>query len=428
MDVARNTTEPFWDLVEESLEEAAFLWKRWEADLTHPTRSLDEVWSWTEDRLQGALDGVRVAGSSVTRMAASALGSEDPAQITVGAHLLADRSTTEGRLPLAAAIQAARGLRLSSMIRGMELAELDRSFVPVAAALAASGPEHCAALCRLKAFRRATLGRELNQAFECDVPAVQAEALRSLHHLTDDSTGRFVQAAVSSPHPSVRRAAIESGVRRGMPAAWHEARRLVRERDPDAGPFLSLVALLGSEQDRAIVASALEEPALRQHGVFAVGYLGTPEAVGICIDWMRDRELARSAGEAYCTITGANLQRDHLAAPQVDDAETLPDLAADDLEADLIPEAYDSWPVPDVASVGRHWSQVKSAYARGVRHLYGRPVDLRGLMRAIEAGSMLRRPDLITEVAVRTHGRYDVESRTFTHLQRRMMLACASPQ
>ena len=60
MNAVRTTAEPYWDLVEQSLEEAAFFWKRWEADLESLTRSLDDVWSWTEDRLHGALDGVRV--------------------------------------------------------------------------------------------------------------------------------------------------------------------------------------------------------------------------------------------------------------------------------------------------------------------------------------------------------------------------------
>jgi uncharacterized protein (TIGR02270 family) len=427
MDVARTTSEPLWDLVEESLDEAVFLWKRWEADLAHPTRSLDEVWSWTEDRLQGALDGVRIAGAAVPRLAVAALGGDDAAQIAVSAHLLADRSTPEGRIPLVAAVRAATGSRLSSMVRGIELAELDASFALVATALAAAGPEHCAALCRLKAFRRARLGRELNAALESNAAAVQVEALHALNGVMDESIARCVEAGLESEYPAVRRAAIESGVRGRNPRAWHAARRLVHDRDPDAGPLLSLVALLGSEQERAIVVSALEEPALRRQGVFALGYLGTPEAVGLCLEAMRDRELARCAGEAYCTITGANLQRDHLAAAESADDETLPELAADDLNANLVPEARELWPLPDPAAVTTHWRAVKSRYTGHARHLYGRPVDLRVLMGAIQNGPMLRRPNLITEVAVRTQCKYDVEPRAFAHVQRRMMLERGSP-
>ena len=44
------TAVPFADLIGHSFDEAAFLWRRWEHELASPTRNLDEVWSWTEDR------------------------------------------------------------------------------------------------------------------------------------------------------------------------------------------------------------------------------------------------------------------------------------------------------------------------------------------------------------------------------------------
>ena len=80
---------PYWDLVEQSLEEAEFLWKRWEADLSSLTRNLAATSTWTEERLHGALDGVRIAGERIVEVAAGALGSGNLAAQTVAAHLLA---------------------------------------------------------------------------------------------------------------------------------------------------------------------------------------------------------------------------------------------------------------------------------------------------------------------------------------------------
>src|SRR5690348_13244045 len=84
--MSRTTAEPFWDLVEESLDEAAFLWKRWEGDLASPVRSLEDVRTWTEDRLEGSLDGVRVAGAELVRLTREGLESEDPARLAVCGH------------------------------------------------------------------------------------------------------------------------------------------------------------------------------------------------------------------------------------------------------------------------------------------------------------------------------------------------------
>ena len=45
------------------------------------------------------------------------------------------------------------------------------------------------------------------------------------------------------------------------------------------------------------------------------------------------------------------------------------------------------------------------------------------LLTTIETGPMLRRPDLVLELRVKTRGRYDVETRAFTARQRQMMAA-----
>jgi len=407
-----GTAEPFWDLVEESLEEAAFLWKRWEAELASPVRNLQEIGSWTEDRLHGALDGVRVARDGLLRLTQSAVEADDAVRLTLGAHLLAAGSPAAARSQLATVVREATGPRLWSFIRGIEVAELDASFAPVTSALSSGGPEHLAALCRLKAFRRSTPGREIAVVFDSGEPSLQVEALRALRHVQDDSAAKYVEAGLQSDSPDVRRAAIECGVRQRRASAWDTVRKLIYERNPESAPFLSLLASVGSADDAQLVVTALGEPALQRAGLFALGFIGTPEAAQMCLTAMRDPQLARSAGEAYCAITGADLQRDRLVARE-------PEAGA----ADLVPAAHDLWPVPDPEAVRTHWEAAKSRYVPGTRHLYGKPIDASVLVGAIERGPMLRRPELINELTLRSGGRYDVEPRAFAHVQRRMMAA-----
>lgn len=423
MTASPTPPEPLWDLVEESLDEATFLWKRWEAELHSLGRNLDEVWSWTEDRLHGALDGVRVAGDGIASLVEPLLAGDDPAALTVCAHLLAAGSPGNARTLLATAIGDACGPRLWSMIRGIEVAALDGTFAPVTTVLATKGPEHSAALCRLRAFRRSTPARELADAFASNIPALQVEALRALGYAAGNSPGGYISAALKSDDPTVRRAAVECGVRRRLPNAWAEAVRLARERHPESGPFLALLAMLGDADEHQAVMAALREPALQRDALFALGYIGTPEAVEICLAGMRDPKFARGAGEAYCAITGADLQRDNLAAAEQSDIASPPPLETDNLDADLVPAAHDLWPLPDVEAVRRHWTTRKSSYSAGVRYFRGRPVDLSVLVAAIETSPMLRRPNLILEAMVRTAGQYDVEPRAFAHVQRRMMVA-----
>ena len=413
--------EPFWDLVEESLDESAFLWKRWEAELLSLTRNLDEAWSWTEDRLQGALDGVRVSGARIVRVVETALAGDDSMLLSVAAHLLAAKSTLEARGALAAAMGEATGPRLSSLMRGIEVADLDGTFAPVTSVLSAKGPEHSAALCRLKSFRRAAPGRELADAFESKVPALQVEALRAARYAPDEVCARFFATGLKNDNATVRRAALESGIYRRWPQAWTLAVQLTREQNPESGPLLPLLAALGSADDHQLIVSSLRVPSLQRPGLFALGYIGTPEVVEICLAGMRDPKLARMAAEAYCAITGAVLDRDRLADAEPADESTPPPLETDRLDADLVPAAYELWPLPNVAAVRQHWANIRSRYASGVRHLGGRPINLSVIVDAVEAGPMLRRPGLILETAIRTAGRYEVEPRAFAHVQRRMM-------
>jgi uncharacterized protein (TIGR02270 family) len=426
MNAARNTAEPYWDLVEQSLEEAAFFWKRWEADLESPTRSLDEVWSWTEDRLHGALDGVRVAGEKVVAATESALCGKDHAAITAAAHVLAAQTPARAREALATAIRKAKGPFLVAMTRGIETAPLDGSFAPLTVLLASAGPEHSAALCRIKRFRGVSPGKEVTDALQSGMPHLQAEALRSLRYADPAMAARHVAWGLKSDDGEVRCAAIQTGIRRKESAAWQAAVQLVEERNAACAPLLPALAALGSPEEQQLVIGALREPGLQRAGLFALAYIGTPEAVEICLAGMRDEKLARGAGEAYCTITGAQLARDGLARLEPAEAPSPPRLEDDRLDANLVPTASEQWPLPDLNAVRAHWQSVQGRFARGVRHWRGRPAGLDGLAAALERGPMLRRDDLALELAVRTAGKYDLEVRAFAHVQRSMMQAARS--
>jgi uncharacterized protein (TIGR02270 family) len=169
------------------------------------------------------------------------------------------------------------------------------------------------------------------------------------------------------------------------------------------------------------VLAATNTPALAKAAIHALGTMGTREAVERCVAAIRDEQLARAAGEAYCAITGAELERDRLAASEKD--EPPPAFEDDNLDANLVPSGDALWPLPNPDAVANHWTRVQSRFAPGVRHVCGRPSDVNVLIVAIESGPMLRRPQWIFETAVRTQKKYDVEPRAFPAQQRRMLAA-----
>jgi uncharacterized protein (TIGR02270 family) len=413
--------EPLPDLIEESFDEAVFLWSHWERELTSLTRNLDEVWSWTEDRLHGALDGVRVAGEGVVDLTSTRLRSEDRGEIAVSTGVLAERTEERATDALAAALAAAEGDRLRAMVRSLELLGSGPGLRAAASALAARGSVGAAALCRLKAHRRAAMGDEVKTAYASGIPEFQADAVRATRHASSHQFDELIVAALRSDDAAVRSAAVEAGMCQGARGAWEAAKRLARPLDAGAAPYLKMLALFGKAEEHDIVYAALPVPGLQSHAIWALGHIGTVRAAESCLAGMRHEKLARACGEAYCWITGADLVRDRLERQET--PRDVPAFEEDDLGANLVPEPETLWPLPDPDAAQKHWLARSSGFTADVRHIHGRPVTGDVLLAIVETGPMLRRPDLVLELQARTRGRYDVETRAFASRQRQMMAA-----
>ncbi len=412
--------EPLLDLIDESFEEATFLWSRWEADLSSISRNLDEVWSWTEDRLGGALDGVRLAPDTILeRLARTALNDGNRNALSVCGHVLATAAAPKSRALLAEMLRAAAGEKLMALIRGIEAAPLDGSFAPITKMLTRNGPEHAAALARLKAFRRAELGAELTAAYESNVAQLQAAALRAARQLPAQYAAAWVDAGLKHDDPAVRLAATQTGLLHHIPNAWAGALAAARKPRPEFAALLGPIAMLGGDGEYQLIYSALAEPPVRQAAIWALGNIGTRDAAAYCIAALKHPELAKSAGEAYCAITGADLARDRLTMAEPD--EPAPAFEADDLDANLVPTPAEQWPLPNPDALRQHWNDSHARFQNGVRYVRGRPATLQTLMGAVETAPMLRRPDYVFELYVRSGGRYDVEPRTTRAVQRQMM-------
>jgi uncharacterized protein (TIGR02270 family) len=419
MSESTGAARAFDDLVDESLDEAAFLWQRWETDLSSPTRNLGEVWSWTEDRLLGAIDGVRAAGSANPDAAVTGLQAEDKYRVIASTATLGLSEDAGVAEVLASAVGAADDEKLPLMLRALEVVGSGAALRAVAKSLRARGA--MAELCRLKAFRRADVTDEVAAAMASKDAGVEAAALRAVAYAPGQDFDTLIAHHLTHSDPNVRLAAIESGMRRAMPDAWTAARKGADQRTAAAAPYLKWMALFGKADEHELVYMALRVPALQMPAVWALGHLGTERAVDTCLLGMAHEMTARACGEVYCWITGADLVRDGLEKRE-EPAEP-PEFEDEDLDANLVPGPEGYWPVPDPDKIRAHWAARRQTFAPEVRHIHGAPASPDRVSAMIESGPMLRRPDLVFELGVRTRGKYDVETRALTARQRQMMAA-----
>jgi uncharacterized protein (TIGR02270 family) len=250
---------------------------------------------------------------------------------------------------------------------------------------------------------------------------MQVGALRAARLVPPESAGQWIAAGLNGDNEDVRYAAVESGLSLRIDQAWKATTQMATQHTPAAARYLRLLAMFGTAEEQEAVYAALRVPQLQVAAIWALGHIGNMRAADACVSGMQHEPIARACGEAYCWITGADLERDSLNVK-----ETLPDAPAfedDDLDANLVPPPEALWPLPDAEAVKKHWLAIRSDWSASVRHIRGKPANGDTLATTMETGPMLRRPDLALELRVKTRGRYDVEPRAFTGRQRQMMMA-----
>lgn len=379
----------FWDIIERHFDEAEFLWGLWEDSLVAPGYTLDEVAQGPEERLLAHIDGLVANGPEVARrllnpalergepqrVSAAALALlQSPGESGVEAVLVALRTLPKQRGPLARALACADRPDLLERVRGLLRA-----------------PEQGAATAAAEVllFHHAPLGVALPAFLESEDPAAQALGLRALPG--EPASTKHVehmarlQAALAHKDPHVAAIAMEAGCRLGLDLAWQRVREQAASTDKAA---MLLLALGGGPADHGELIAALADAARRPAALWALGFVGTPEAVDASLEWLKDDQVSHLAGEVFTAVTGINL------------AEAGFKIAPEEAEV-LGYTAEDGLPRPDTAKLRRWWAEHRREFNAGQRYLMGRPRSLSGLLAALSHGPMRRRPALQLELQLR---------------------------
>jgi uncharacterized protein (TIGR02270 family) len=264
----------------------------------------------------------------------------------------------------------------------------------------------------------------LAAALATDHIGLQRAALQSLRHRARDAHRRDGEPEVTDAHlhasdPDVRDAAIETGLMRGLPAAWDRCTSLLAEPMPDAGNALLLAALLGPEPIQQRLASAVASPSSCRAALFALGFAGTRAAAETCLEAMALEPVAALAAEAFSGITGLDLAAEGMVIQPEPEPELAPE--EEDVRPVITPNEEDLLPRPERSRVTSWWDRQRGRFVAGRRYLDGMPVSLEVLEAVLSHGSMRRRAPIALELAVRTAGRCHVDPRAFASVQRQQM-------
>jgi len=386
-----RTSPILWDIYEEHLAEAAFLWGQWEQALLASNYTLDEVAAGPEERLLAHLDGLVLGAQPVAeRLLVPALSGDDPGASFAAAWSLLQAEHADHFDEVAQALFGAEEPpKRAALARAFELCprpDLPERLLP---RLTSSPPALQACLVDAISARgaQATERLPLQTMSTSPDPATLAAVLRALQRKPDPAMSALVSASLGCLDVAQRDAAIEAAVQLQLPGVREQCRRLLELETPSPRLPLAYLALHGEARDQSDLLARLTDARLAPDVVWALGFSGSLPASERLLALLDDEKLAPLAAEAFATISGL----------PIDGAMRKPGQAAslfDPFDPDApVPEVKpeDDLPLPNPAPIREWWQSHKSTLDPNLRYVLGRPVDPEATALALWTGPMWRR-------------------------------------
>lgn len=377
-------------VIEEHASEAAFLWKQRDSAVQAPHFKLKHL-AKLDARLLAHLCALKVAGDAGWISAQEALGEGDAGGVFVAAYLAFTTQDAKKMNHMLGLCLAEPGFdaALRSALAWLDLAALE----PVLSRLAACGTaEYRRIALATHAAHRLVPRVLLSQAVQDAENTLRARALRCIGETRQYDAIVFAREGVRDPDPICQFWAGWSLALLGEPVGARTAFELSNALPPALRAIALEVAMRCGESDwvREVVRSLAADPNMRRASIQAVGAFGDPVTVPWLLDQLEDPVYGRLAGEAFSTITGADLA-------YLDLTRDLPDDAVGSCPAD------DELPWPQDGAVREWWKTERCRFQVGWRYLAGEPISAAGAKHVLREGFQRQRHAAAIELARHSH-------------------------
>jgi uncharacterized protein (TIGR02270 family) len=434
-----SEVEPLWDVVEEHLSEAEFCYIEFERALDHPMLTLSGLARAMEARLTAHIDGLVIGGAAVAErllVPAIADASEmDSGRVTsaIVALLKGPRARTIG----AGLFHPKKFIRDAS-VRGCSLAPSSRLEAwAIDRFRENKEPSPRAAL--LPIVGGLLEPEVLLECLQSEHDELCAAAARVVSRGERRTFGSVIEHLIKHRDPSVRESALIASLTWGLPNAWGVCERRALDREIDEPLITQLYGALGGNAAHARLSKLLENPKRRLSALAALGYAGNPKHVPELIAAIASADPieAKVAAQSVALITGLDLNDDAYAVPAAvgggtlaesvpdpTEAEGLPALEDDNLEANLIPPPQAALPQPDPSAFAKYWDKVGPSFQNQTRCLAGKAGNTPdALLDFLDIGALGPRNILALVLGIRSGGQAWFDPRQTTSRQRERLAA-----
>lgn len=379
-----------WDVVEEHLDEAEFLFGMWERAVVAPDYTRRDVERAFGERLRAHLDGLAVAGEPAAKrllLPGLADGGAEASRAAACALGLLASEGDEGASRVLVALEASEagtGLR-AGIVRALEVSDRAGLDAVLRDAVYATEGAPQAVLVGVLGARGMDAGPIVGTLLRSDDPRVLVHAARAAALRPAEALRWEVTGLLDVEDEGIRMAALETALVWGLPEGWQ---RCWREAERGTAAALMWAGLLGGEEAVGLLRAAAARQETRHAALRALGASGWRSAAEECLRWMSDadRRTAKLAADGFGAITGVDAYAKGFSA-KVAEEDELPPLD-EDLVRGLEAEVEDDLPLPDAAAFARWWRENERAFTREVRYLRGQERTREAIEACFASGPM----------------------------------------
>ena len=348
------------DILEEHLDEVAFLWGQRQVALYGPDYTVFQFLR-LEWRIAAHGSGLLAVGDSALPLLEDRLTHDDPLTVFAAAYALLQFGSPSAAGRVVEAFSVAEGDKLA----GLEAAQSHAPQDGTAAKLedvrrTASAPIALAAATALTFSAIPVTSDEIVPFLRHDEADVRRRAWRLIGYLGAAVGPKAYAAAMRDADTTVRRAALWAGAWCGEQGVLTVCRGLAAEPKADALEDLELLAILAGPEDLQLLKGLVANEALGPGRYRLAGAYGHPELMDLVLPGIANEDLpvALAAGAAFTKLTGLPIESGRRV--------TLPPEGGgkpDEFEAEFLDEVL----LPDSELAQRHWARVGAWLQRATR-------------------------------------------------------------
>lgn len=399
--VTGKQVNPYLDIYERYVDEAAFLWVLRSVAVNQPHYHPGEL-AELDKRIDGHLDGLQTSPDAGWQVCLRAAGFEEAGEA------------------FTLAITAFRSLEVQKIQKAIEFGLLnEQTFKGLVSALGWLPGKLCHSWIK-KFFTSKDLNHKYLAVAACSVrredpvdyldrifarddclahAKLHARALRIVGELKLDKHVPVLEQATASDNDDVRFWAIWSGVLLGKKEWVGQLKDTVLKPGPYQRKAMELAfRVLPLQLARQWITELATDKTQVRNVIKATGVLGDPQAANWLIANMRIPDLARLAGEAFTLITGILLDANGLALDLPDLDQGLSEVEDGDKNIDMDEDENLPWPDPD--KIAATWQKYGSGFAHGKRYFMGRQINIETLKQHIQSGAQRHRHAASIEFAL----------------------------